>query len=76
MARRFQNKEDITKLKYNIDLSSIGTQSCNGRIPCKGMKTIYLGFENERAVATVYLWLEVIATVPVTQYSKEQFLLE
>lgn len=76
MARRFQNKEDIAKLKYNIDLSSIGTQSCNGRIPCKGMKTVYLGFENERAVATVYLWLEVIATVPVTQYSKEQFLLE
>ena len=76
MARRFQNKDDITKLKYNIDLSTIGTQSCNGRIPCKGVKTIYLGFENERAVATVYLWLEVIATVPVTQYSKEQFLLE
>jgi hypothetical protein len=76
MARRFQNKEDITKLKYNLDLSSIGTQSCNGRIPCKGLKTIYLGFENERSLATIYLWLEVIATVPVTRYSMEQYSLE
>jgi hypothetical protein len=73
MARRFQNKEDITKLKYDINLSSFGIQSCNGRIPCKGLKTIYLGFENERSTKTVYLWLEVIATVPTVQYSKEQF---
>ncbi len=76
MARRFQNKEDVTKLKYNIDLSSFGTQSCNGRIPCKGLKTIYLGFENERSTTTVYLWLEVIATVPVTQYSMERYSME
>lgn len=73
MARRFQNQEDVTKLKYNIDLSSFGTQSCNGRIPCKGLKTIYLGFENERSTKSVYLWLEVIATVPTVHYSKEQY---
>jgi len=76
MARRFQNKEVIDKLKYDVDYSTIGTQSCNGRIPCKGMKTIYLGFENERSTKAVYLWLEVIATVPATQYSMEQYSLE
>lgn len=76
MARRFQNKEDVAKLKYNIDLSSFGTQSCNGRIPCKGLKTIYLGFENERFTKVVYLWLEAVATMPVTQYSMEQYSLE
>lgn len=73
MARRFQNKEVITNLKYNLDYSMIGTQSCNGRIPCKGLKTIYLGFENERYIATVYLWLEVIATVPTIRYSMETY---
>ena len=73
MARRFQNKDVITNLKYNVDYSMIGTQSCNGRIPCKGLKTIYLGFENERYLATVYLWLEVIATVPTIKYSMEKY---
>ena len=73
MARRFQNKDVITNLKYNVDYSMIGTQSCNGRIPCKGLKTIYLGFENERYLATVYLWLEVIATVPTIKYSMETY---
>ena len=36
-------------------------------------KTIYLDFENERYLATVYLWLEVIATVPTIKYSMETY---
>lgn len=32
-ARRFQNGESTSELKYNVDYSTMGTQSCNGRIP-------------------------------------------
>ena len=50
------------------DYSTIGTQSCHGRVPVKGEKTIYLAFENERMRYTNYLWVDVEAVVPQTVY--------
>jgi hypothetical protein len=69
-AKKFQDGKPTTDLNYNIDLSLLGTQSCNGRIPCNGMRTIYLGFENERFRFSNYLWLEVVAVTPQTEYYK------
>lgn len=69
-AKKFQDGAGTTNLNYNIDLSLLGTQSCNGRIPCNGMRTIYLGFENERFRFSNYLWLEVVAVTPQTEYYK------
>ena len=69
-AKKFQDGAGTTNLNYNIDLSLLGTQSCNGRIPCNGMRTIYLGFENERFRYSNYLWLEVVAVTPQTEYYK------
>ena len=69
-AKKFQDGAGTTNLSYNIDLSLLGTQSCNGRIPCNGMRTIYLGFENERFRFSNYLWLEVVAVTPQTEYYK------
>ena len=69
-AKKFQDGTGTTNLSYNIDLSLLGTQSCNGRIPCNGMRTIYLGFENERFRFSNYLWLEVVAVTPQTEYYK------
>lgn len=47
-AKKFQDGTAPSTLNYNVDYSTMGTQSCNGRIPSKGYKTIYLGFLNER----------------------------
>lgn len=69
-AKKFQDGKPTTDLNYNIDLSLLGTQSCNGRIPCNGMRTIYFGFENERFRFSNYLWLEVVAVSPQTEYYK------
>ena len=69
-AKKFQDGAGTTNLNYNIDLSLLGTQSCNGRIPCNGMRTIYLGFENERFRYSNYLWLAVVAVTPQTEYYK------
>ncbi|MBR5777245.1 MAG: hypothetical protein IKY22_02100 [Bacteroidales bacterium] len=69
-AKKFQDGAGTTSLSYNIDLSLLGTQSCNGRIPCNGMRTIYFGFENERFRYSNYLWLEVVAVTPQTEYYK------
>lgn len=72
-ARKFQDGTPTANLKYHVDYSTIGTQSCNGRIPANGYKTIYLGFENERVRYNNYVWLEAVSAVPHTEYYKTQF---
>lgn len=69
MAKQFQDgTKSAAQLSYDVDFSTIGTQSCNGRIPTKGAKTIYLGFENERMRYVNYLWVEAVAVTPTTEY--------
>lgn len=72
-AKKFQDDADPTKLSYNVDYSTMGTQSCNGRIPSKGYKTIYLGFLNERMRYNNYVWLEALSAVAHTEYFKPVF---
>ena len=72
-AKKFQDDVDPAKLFYSIDYSTMGTQSCNGRIPAKGYKTIYLGFLNERMRYNNYVWLEAVSAVPNTEYFKTEY---
>jgi hypothetical protein len=73
-AKHFQDgTKPVSKLSYDVDYSTLGTQSCNGRIPVKGLKTIYLGFENERMRYSNYLWVEVEAVVPNTVYYRTKY---
>ena len=73
-AKQFQDgSKSASLLIYDVDYSTVGTQSCNGRIPMKGTRTIYLGFENERMRYTNYLWVEVEAIVPNTVYYKIKY---
>ena len=73
-AKHFQDgTKAVSLLNYDVDYSTVGTQSCNGRIPVKGLKTIYLGFENERMRYTNYLWVEVEAVVPNTVYYRTKY---
>lgn len=72
-AKKFQDGTDPAKLQYNIDYSTMGTQSCSGRIPAKGNKTIYLGFLNERMRYNNYVWLEAVSALPKTEYYKPQY---
>lgn len=68
-AKQFQDGlKSASELNYDVDYSTLGTQSCNGRIPVNGQKTIYLAFENERIRYTNYLWVEVEAVVPKTEF--------
>ncbi|MBR5456704.1 MAG: hypothetical protein IKU76_07150 [Bacteroidaceae bacterium] len=68
-AKKFQDgTKTAAGLDYDVDYSTLGTQSCNGRIPVNGAKTIYLAFENERMRYTNYLWVEVEAVLPETVY--------
>lgn len=68
-AKQFQDgTKPASQLSYDVDYSTLGTQSCNGRIPANGSKTIYLGFENERVRYTNYLWVEAEVVVPNTVY--------
>ena len=68
-AKQFQDgTKPASQLNYDVDYSTVGTQSCNGRIPTKGAKTIYLGFENERMRYVNYIWVEVVAVTPTTEY--------
>ena len=68
-AKKFQDgKASAGDLKYDLDYSTVGTQSCNGRIPINGESRIYLGFENVRVRYTNYLWVEAVAIVPTTEY--------
>lgn len=68
-AKKFQDgKASAGDLKYDLDFSTVGTQSCNGRIPSNGASKIYLGFENVRVRYTNYLWVEAVAIIPTTEY--------
>lgn len=68
-AKKFQDGGvAISNLNYDVTYSTLGTQSCNGSIPTNGLKTIYLGFENERMRYANYLWVEAVAAVPTTEY--------
>lgn len=76
-AKQFQDgTKAASMLNYDVDYSTLGTQSCNGRIPVKGLRTIYLAFENERMRFTNYLWVEVEAVVPNTIYYTTKYTLE
>ena len=73
-AKQFQDgTNSASNLNYDVDYSTIGTQSCNGRIATKGAKTIYLAFENERMRYSNYLWIEVEAVVPTTFYYRTKY---
>lgn len=73
-AKQFQDGIKVASaLNYDVDYSTLGTQSCNGRIPTKGAKTIYLAFENERVRYTNYLWVEVEAIIPNTVYYRTKY---
>ncbi len=68
-AKKFQDgKATASDLKYDLDYSTVGTQSCNGRISTNGASKIYLGFENVRVRYTNYLWVEAVAIIPTTEY--------
>jgi hypothetical protein len=51
----------------------MGMQSSTGRIPVKGVKNIYLGFENERTRYNNYVWIELLAVQPNTEYYKTEY---
>lgn len=73
-AKQFQDgTKRASELSYDVDYSTLGTQSCNGRIPVNGQKTIYLAFENERIRYTNYLWVEAVAVVPTTEYHRMDY---
>ena len=63
-------------LKYDVDYYTVGTQSCNGRIPVNGASKLYLGFENVRMRYTNYLWVEAVAVIPTTEYYRTQYTVE
>lgn len=75
-AKKFADGKPVAELKYNVDLSKKGTQSCNDRIPTKGIRTLYFGFENTRVRYSVYLWLESLATMPTTEYYRAKYKVE
>lgn len=73
-AKKFQDGTAGTStLKYDVDCSTVGTQSCNGRIPVNGATRLYLGFENVRMRYTNYLWVEAVAVVPITEYYRTKY---
>lgn len=67
-AKRFQDHKPVTELKYDVDLSTIGTQSCTNCMDVKGSNTLYLGFENSHTTKDVYVWLEALATTKSKEY--------
>ena len=76
-AKKFSEGADVSTLKYDVNLSKQGTQSCNDRVTIpKGVKTLYFGFENTRFRYSVYLWLESLATTPITEYYRNVYSLE
>ena len=72
-AKKFQDGQSPDGLKYNIDLSLMGTQSCNGQISTKGLTKIYLGFSNERFRYSNYLWLEALSVTPKNEYYRLKY---
>lgn len=72
-AKKFQDDMPTTQLSYDVNSSIMGMQSCNGRIPVKCRKTIYLGFENERTRYNNYVWVEVLASQHINEYFKTEY---
>lgn len=73
-AKQFQDgTKQASQLQYDVDYSTLGTQSCNGRIPAKGARTIYLAFENERVRYSNYIWIEVLSATPITEYHTTKY---
>ena len=72
-AKKFQDGANPSKLQYSVDYSTMGTQSCNGRIPTKGNRTIYMGYQNERVRYNNYVWLEAVSAVPHNEYLKKEY---
>lgn len=73
-AKQFQDgTKQASQLQYDVDYSTLGTQSCNGRIPTRGARTIYLAFENERVRYSNYIWVEVLAATPTTEYHTTKY---
>lgn len=76
-GKKFQDGTAGTAtLKYDVDCSTVGTQSCNGRIPTNGQTKLYLGFENVRMRYTNYLWVEAVAVVPTTEYYRTKYTID
>ena len=76
-AKKFQDGTAGTSaLKYDVDYSTVGTQSSNGRIPTNGGSRLYLGFENVRMRYTNYLWVEAVAVVPTTEYYRTKYTID
>ena len=75
-AKKFQDDKPTNQLSYDINSSIMGMQSCTGRIPVKGRQTIYLGFENERTRYNNYVWVELLAVQPNTEYFKTEYFLK
>ena len=72
-AKKFQDDKPTVQLSYDINYSIMGMQSSTGRIPVKGLKNIYLGFENERTRYNNYVWIELLAVQPNTEYYKTEY---
>ena len=76
-AKKFQDgTASASSLKYDVDCSTVGTQSCNGRLPVNGASRLYLGFENVRVRYTNYLWVEAVAVVPTTEYYRTKYTID
>ncbi len=75
-AKKFQDGASVSNLKYNVDYSTMGTQSCTGKIPTNGKRKIYLGFENPRMRYSTYLWVEVVMARSVLVWKKAIYTLE
>ena len=76
-AKQFQDgTKQASQLQYDVDYSTLGTQSCNGRIPTKGARAIYLAFENERVRYSNYIWIEMVTATPSTEYHTTKYSLE
>lgn len=76
-AKKFQDgTAAASSLKYDVDCSIVGTQSCNGRLPVNGASKLYLGFENVRVRYSNYLWVEAVAVVPTTEYYRTKYTID
>ena len=76
-AKQFQDgTKKASELSYDVDYSTLGTQSCAQRIPAKGARTIYLAFENERIRYANYIWVEVMTAVLNTEYHHTRYYVE
>lgn len=76
-AKKFQDgTAAASTLKYDVDCSTVGTQSCNGRLPVNGASKLYLGFQNVRMRYTNYLWVEAVAVIPVTEYYRTKYTID